>query len=88
MITKENKSDIIKKFSDDGKDTGSSPVQVALLTERIKQLSAHLKANKSDYASQRGLLKMVGHRRRLLGYVKKTDLPGYNRLIQQLDLRK
>ncbi|HVA66854.1 MAG TPA: 30S ribosomal protein S15 [Elusimicrobiota bacterium] len=88
MITKENKSGIVKKYAVNAKDVGSSQVQIALLTERIKSLSGHLKGNKKDYSSQRGLLKLVGQRRRLLGYVKRSDFAGYNRLIQQLDLRK
>ena len=88
MITKENKTDIAKKHGKSGQDTGSAPVQIALLTERIKQLSGHLKGSKKDYASQRGLLMMVGQRRRLLGYLKKKDLTGYNTILKSLDLRK
>jgi small subunit ribosomal protein S15 len=88
MITKENKSDIVKKHGKGTSDTGSAPVQIALLTERIKQLSSHLKAQKKDYASQRGLLMLVGQRRRLLAYLKKSDLAAYNNILKQLDLRK
>ncbi len=88
MITKENKVGIIKKHAANSKDTGSSQVQVALLTERIKSLAGHMKANGKDYMSQRGLLKLVGQRRRLLAYLKSSDFAGYNKLIQQLELRK
>lgn len=88
MITKETKSDIVKKHGKDAADTGSAPVQIALLTERIKQLSSHLKAQKKDYASQRGLLMLVGRRRRLLAYLKRSDLAAYNNILKQLDLRK
>jgi small subunit ribosomal protein S15 len=88
MITKENKIDIFKKHGKSASDSGSTSVQIALLTERIKHLSTHLKASKKDYASQRGLLMLVGQRRRLLSYLKKTDLAGYNTILKQLDLRK
>ena len=88
MITKEKKSENVKKYGKTGNDTGSTPVQIALLTERIKDVSGHLKANKKDNSSTRGLLKMVGQRRRLLGYLKKTDLNGYTTILKQLDLRK
>jgi small subunit ribosomal protein S15 len=88
MITKEKKSENIKKFGKSANDTGSTQVQVALLTERIKDLSSHLKNNKKDQSSTRGLLKLVGQRRRLLGYLKRQDLPSYNSVIKQLDLRK
>jgi len=88
MITKENKNEIVKKYSKKSGDTGSPQVQVALLTERIKYISAHLKGNKKDYASQVGLLALVGQRRRLLDYLKKKDLAAYSTLVKQLDLRK
>ena len=88
MITKENKSEIVKKFSKSQGDTGSAQVQIALITERIKQLSAHLKSNKKDHASQTGLLGLVGQRRRLLSYLKKQDLAAYSTILKQLDLRK
>ncbi|MFI5347248.1 MAG: 30S ribosomal protein S15 [Elusimicrobiota bacterium] len=88
MITKEKKSENVKKFGKTGNDTGSTPVQIALLTERIKDLSGHLKTNKKDNSSTRGLLKMVGQRRRLLNYLKKKDLTGYNTILKQLELRK
>ncbi len=88
MITKENKIDIFKKHGKGAADSGSTSVQIALITERIKHLSGHLKISKKDYASQRGLLMLVGQRRRLLSYLKKTDLVGYNTILKQLDLRK
>ncbi|MFI5351242.1 MAG: 30S ribosomal protein S15 [Elusimicrobiota bacterium] len=88
MITKEKKSENVKKYGKTAGDTGSTPVQIALLTERIKDLSGHLKANKKDNSSTRGLLKMVGQRRRLLNYLKRIDLNGYTTLLKQLDLRK
>lgn len=88
MITKETKSEIVKKYSKSAGDTGSSQVQIALLTQRIKDISGHLKSNKKDYATQLGLLKLVGQRRRLLGYLKKRDLTAYGNVIKQLDLRK
>jgi small subunit ribosomal protein S15 len=88
MITKEKKSENVKKYGKSAGDTGSTPVQIALLTERIKDLSGHLKANKKDNSSTRGLLKMVGQRRRLLNYLKRLDLNGYTTILKQLDLRK
>ena len=88
MITKEKKSENVKKYGKAAGDTGSTPVQIALLTERIKDLSSHLKTNKKDNSSTRGLLKLVGQRRRLLGYLKRIDLTGYTTLLKQLDLRK
>ena len=69
------------------KDTGSSDVQIALLTERINQLTEHLQKNKKDHSSRRGLLMMVGKRRRLLDYLKRTDSPSYRKLIDELGLR-
>ena len=88
MITKEKKSENVKKYGKTAGDTGSTPVQIALLTERIKDVSGHLKANKKDNSSTRGLLKMVGQRRRLLSYLKRIDLNAYTTLLKQLDLRK
>ncbi len=88
MLTKEIKSEIVKKNARQAGDTGSPEVQIALITERIKDLSGHLKSNKKDYATQLGLLKLVGQRRRLLSYLKKTNLPTYASLLKQLDLRK
>ena len=85
---KEKKTDIIGKFKLREGDTGSAEVQVALLTERINQLTGHMAANKHDYHSQRGLLKLVGQRRRLLSYLSKQDIERYNKLIAKLGLRK
>ena len=88
MISKEKKAEIIKNFGRTPEDTGSTEVQVALLTERISELTEHLKVNKKDHHSRRGLLKMVGQRRNLLEYLKKKDLDGYRALIEKLGLRK
>lgn len=85
---KEKQTDIVKKYGRSASDCGSSPVQIALLTERITHLSGHLKSSKKDYAAQRGLLMLVGRRRRLLSYLKRCDLPAYNTILKALDLRK
>ncbi len=78
----------VKEFSLHTKDTGSAPVQVALLTDRINQLSAHLQGNKKDASSRRGLLKMIGKRSSLLKYLHRTDRTKYQEVIQKLGLRK
>ena len=88
MITKELKQQIIKEYATTEGDTGSPEVQVAILTERIKELTEHLKTNHKDHHSRRGLLKMVGKRRGLLDYLKKTDIERYRALIEKLGLRK
>ena len=88
MISKEKRQEIIQKFGRTPNDTGSPEVQIALLTERITQLTEHLKNNKKDHHSRRGLLKMVGQRRGLLEYLKKTNLESYRDIIERLDLRK
>ncbi len=88
MISKEKKAEIIKNFGRTPEDTGSPEVQVALLTARIVELNEHLKENKKDHHSRRGLLKMVGQRRNLLAYLKKKDLEAYRALIEKLGLRK
>jgi small subunit ribosomal protein S15 len=88
MISKERKAEIIKQYGRTPEDTGSPEVQIALLTERITELTEHLKQNKKDHHSRRGLLKMVGQRRGLLEYLKKTDIMGYRDLIERLGLRK
>ncbi|MBQ5758516.1 MAG: 30S ribosomal protein S15 [Schwartzia sp.] len=88
MLTTEEKSAICKEFAQHEGDTGSPEVQVALLTKRITQLTDHLRVFKKDFASRRGLLKMVGHRRRLLAYLQKKDLERYRALIAKLGLRK
>jgi small subunit ribosomal protein S15 len=82
------KAEIIKKFATVTKDTGSPEVQVALLTNRINELTGHFKDHDKDHHSKRGLLKMIGQRRRLLGYLKTTDTGRYTKLIQALELRK
>ena len=87
-MDKGEKTDIINKFELHEGDTGSTEVQVALLTERINQLTGHMAANRHDYSSQRGLLKLVGQRRRLLAYLSKQDVGRYNKLIIELGLRK
>ena len=88
MISKEKKTEIINAFGRKPGDTGSPEVQIAILTARIKELTEHLKVNKKDYHSTRGLLKMVGKRRGLLDYLKKKDLEGYRALIAKLGIRK
>lgn len=88
MISKEKKAEIIATYGRKEGDTGSPEVQIALLTERIKELTEHLKVNQKDHHSRRGLLKMVGQRRGLLAYLKKKDLEGYRALIEKLGLRK
>jgi len=87
-LDKEKKTDIINNYQLREKDTGSTEVQVAILTERIKQLTNHMAANRHDYHTQRGLLKLVGQRRRLLNYLSKEDVGRYNKLIKSLGLRK
>ncbi|MEE1113840.1 MAG: 30S ribosomal protein S15 [Eubacterium sp.] len=88
MITKEKKQELISKFARTEGDTGSPEVQVAILTERIAELTEHLKSNKQDHHSRRGLLKMVGKRRGLLDYLKENDIERYRSLIEKLGLRK
>ena len=88
MITKEIKQQIIKDYQLKEGDTGSPEVQIAILTYRINDLNEHLKEHKKDHHSRRGLLKMVGQRRGLLDYLKKTDLEGYRALIEKLGIRK
>ncbi|MCI5501803.1 MAG: 30S ribosomal protein S15 [Lachnospiraceae bacterium] len=88
MISKEKKAEIIKTYGRTPEDTGSPEVQIALLTARILELNEHLKENKKDHHSRRGLLKMVGQRRNLLAYLKKKDLEAYRTLIEKLGLRK
>ena len=87
-MTKERKQQIIETYRRDEKDTGSSEVQIALLTERITELTEHLKVHTKDNHSRRGLLKMVGKRRNLLNYLAKKDLNSYREIAQKLSLRK
>lgn len=87
-MEKEKKAEIIGTYQAREGDTGSTEVQVALLTERIVQLTSHMAANRHDYHTQRGLLKLVGQRRRLLAYLSREDVGRYNQLIKRLGLRK
>ncbi len=88
MISKEKKQELIQKYGRKEGDTGSPEVQVAILTERIAELTAHLQANPKDHHSRRGLLKMVGQRRGLLEYLKSKDIEKYRQLIADLGIRK
>lgn len=87
-LTKGRKEELVKEFGGGEKDTGRTEVQVALLTERITELTEHLKNEKKDHASRRGLLKLVGQRRRLLRYLRNNDLDRYRSIIERLGLRK
>jgi small subunit ribosomal protein S15 len=87
MITKEDKTKLIEKYRTHEEDTGSPEIQVAILTTRIMQLTGHLRDNKHDESSRRGLLKMVGHRRTLLAYLRRKDYARYLSLAEQLNLR-
>ena len=86
-INLKNKQEIVKEFGKNEKDTGSSAVQVAMMTQKISELTEHLKANKKDFATKRGLLMMVGKRKRLLAYLKDKNLDGYRSLIKELGIR-
>jgi small subunit ribosomal protein S15 len=88
MLTKEKRDTVVESFRAHEKDTGSPEVQVALLTERILQLTDHLRTHKKDHHSRRGLLKLVGQRRRQLAYLNKTDVERYRSVISRLGLRK
>ena len=88
MITKEQKTSVIQANKTHENDTGSPEVQVALLTARINHVTEHLKTNKNDHHSRRGLLKMVGRRRNLLGYLQKNDIERYRAIVAKLGLRK
>ncbi len=87
MLTKTEKEKLIKKYQRHEGDTGSPEVQIALLTERIKYLTEHLKVHSKDFHSRRGLLKMVGQRRRLLNYLKDVDIERYRNIVKRLHLR-
>lgn len=87
-LTKDAKREIFDRHGRSGGDTGSPQVQIALLTRRIEQLTEHLRTHRKDHHSRRGLLKLVGRRRRLLDYLQKRDLEGYRALIQELGLRR
>lgn len=87
-LSSDKKSEIINEYKTGEADTGSPQVQIAMLTDRIKSLTEHLKMHKHDHHSRRGLLLLVGRRRRLLGYLQKTDLDAYRELIAKLGLRR
>lgn len=87
-VTAEKKTDLIKQYQISDKDTGSSEVQIAILSERISNLTEHLKGNKKDFQCRRGLLILVGRRKRLLNYLKKQNVDKYNEIIKRLNLRK
>ncbi len=87
MLTKEQKAELIKKYGKDENDSGSAEVQVAILTARIRYLTEHLKEHKKDHHTRRGLLMLVGKRRRLLVYIKKRDIEKYRALIADLGIR-
>jgi len=88
QVTAEVKKKLFKTYGGSEKNTGSTEAQIALFTERINHLSEHLSANKGDHANTRSLVRMVGQRRRLLNYLMKTDLTGYRKLIEKLNIRK
>ena len=88
VLTKDKKKDVLEQYRHDKKDTGSSRVQIALLTERINVLTEHFKTHKKDFQSRRGLLKQVSQRRRLLDYLKKHKRSEYEEIVKKLSLRK
>ncbi len=88
MITKDKKSQAIKTVQQHDADVGSPQAQVSVLTERIKEITEHLKGNKHDHMARRGLIQMVGRRKRLLKYLERTDFEGYKSLVAKLGLRK
>jgi small subunit ribosomal protein S15 len=87
-LTKEEKQEVITKFGVNDKDSGSTEVQIALITKRINFLTEHFKQHKKDHNSRRGLLQLVGHRRKLLKYLKRVNLEKYRTILEQLNLRK
>ena len=87
-LTQEKKAELIEKFGETTQDTGKPEVQIALLTERINQLTDHLRTHKKDHHSRRGLLMLVGRRRRFLRYLERSDLERYRSLVKELGLRK
>ena len=88
MLTKERKASIIQEHARDGQDTGSPEVQIALLTDRINELTVHMREHKHDFHTERGLLKLVGQRRRQLAYLNRTDIERYRAVLNKLGLRK
>ena len=87
-LTQERKQELVSQYGESPQDTGNTRVQIALLTERINQLTEHLRDHSADHHSRRGLLMLVGQRRRLLRYLQKKDLEGYRSLIRELGLRR
>jgi small subunit ribosomal protein S15 len=87
-LTKEKKATVLENFAGSEKNTGSIEGQIALLTERISQISSHLQENKKDFSTHRGLMQLVGKRKRLLNYMQKHNLTGYRQLIEKLGIRK
>jgi small subunit ribosomal protein S15 len=87
-LTREAKQELIDKYGANGADTGSAQVQIAMLTQRINELTEHLRAHPHDHHSRRGLLKLVGRRRRFLNYLQRNNLEGYRSLIKELGLRR
>jgi len=88
VLSAQDRKDIISKFQKSEKDSGSESVQIALITEKIKYLSDHLKKNPKDFSTERGLLKLVGQRKRLLAYLKKNDFEKYQKITKELNIRK
>jgi small subunit ribosomal protein S15 len=87
-LTKEAKKELVEKYGRNGADTGSTEVQVAMLTQRINELTEHLRSHSHDHHSRRGLLKLVGRRRRFLNYLQRKDIESYRKLIKELGLRR
>jgi len=87
-LTQERKAEIVTQFGETAQDTGNTRVQIALLTQRINDLTGHLREHRKDHHSRRGLLMLVGQRRRLLNYMQRSDLDGYRSLIRELGLRR
>lgn len=87
-LTKEKKQDVITQYGANAANTGSIEGQIALLTERMNQIASHLQTNKKDFSTHRGLMQLVGKRKRLLNYLQKQDLTGYRQLIEKLGIRK
>jgi small subunit ribosomal protein S15 len=87
-LTQERKAEIVAQFGENAQDTGNTRVQIALLTQRINDLTGHLREHRKDHHSRRGLLMLVGQRRRLLNYMQRSDLEGYRSLIRELGLRR
>lgn len=86
-ISKERKAELIREFGKNDQDSGSAPVQVAIMTDRIRELTEHMKSHKKDFHTRRGLLMLVGKRRRLLSYIKSNDIDEYRELIGRLGIR-